>query len=147
MNLPRFTFALAVAIVAALAADLMINAVLLRDTFVASAQYWLPAAELNRRVPIGFASLAGSMVCLGLAFVRLGGSGLAAGLQFGAWLALAAAVGVVGLYSLVPWPRTLIASMAIQQALNNLILGFALGWLYRPRRTAAPAPTPAVPAR
>jgi hypothetical protein len=133
MHVKSFVAAVSMAVVAALVLDILINAVLMRDAFEASAGHWLPAAELNRRVPIGFAALAGSMVALGAAFVRMGRYGVRAGLEFGAWLALAACAGVAGLYSLVPWPIPMIASMALQQAANNLVLGWCLGRFYRPR--------------
>ena len=131
MNVKRFGLAVGVAIVAAIVADVLINAVVMRQAFVDSARYWLPADELNRRVPLGFAALAGAMACFGMTFVRLGGVGLRAGLEFGLWLAAAACIGVAGLASLVPWPAALLVSMGTQQALNNLILGVSLGLLYR----------------
>ena len=137
MNWRRYLLAAGAAILLSLVADVLINAVIMRQAFVDGAEYWLPADELNRRVPLGFAALAGSLAVLGLAFVRLGRVGVRAGLEFGGWLALATAIGVLGLASLVPWPSSLILSMAIQQAVNNLLLGFMFGWLYRPAPAAA----------
>lgn len=133
MNTRRYLLAVTVAIALALVLDVLINAVLMREAFSEAASFWLPADELNRRVPIGFGALAGSLAFLGLAFVRLGRRGVRAGLEFGAWLALAAVAGVAGLYSLVPWPVEMIASMAAQQAVNNVVLGASLGVFYRDR--------------
>lgn len=131
MNWKRYAASVTVAIAVALVSDVLINAVLMRQVFIDSAHLWLPPDELNRRVPLGFLALGGSIAMLGLLFVRFGRRGVAAGLEFGAWLALSACAGMAGLLSLVPWPPALVASMAAQQAANYLILGLALGWFYR----------------
>lgn len=132
MNAKRYALAVILTVAIILPLDVLINAVVMRDAFEAAARYWLPADELNRRVPIGFAALSASVALLALLFVRWGRTGLRAGIEFGCYLALAAMAGVAGLYSLVPWPGALLASMAIQQALNNLTLGIVLGAVYRP---------------
>lgn len=132
MNWKRLLFAVGVAFVAAVVVDLIVNAILLRDVFEQTARFWRPPEELNRLVPLGLGSLLATMACFALLFARLGGQGVRRGLEFGFWLSMASTAGVVGMISLVPWPMPLIASMAAQQAANNLLLGFCLGWLYRP---------------
>lgn len=131
MNLMRYLMALVLSIVLIIAADILINAVLMRQAYVDAAQYLLSQDELNARIPWGFGALIAWAAAIGLLFVWQTKRGVAAGLQFGLLLAAALVGGAVGLASLVPWPNALIASIATQQALNAVILGLCFGWIYK----------------
>ena len=131
MNGRRFALALGFAFVAATLFDIVLNGIVLRHAFEAGARYWRPAGELNRLVPIGWLSMLLMFLFFGLLFVRTGRQGLRQGLEFGGWLALAAAAGVAGMATLVPWPGAVLSGMGIQQAGSALLLGASFGWLYR----------------
>jgi hypothetical protein len=132
MNWKRFFVAVLVAFVAATILDILLNAVMLRGAWIASAQCWRPPAEMNRLVGLGWASMLFVIVCQSAIFARARWQGLGRGLEFRSWLGIAAFVGVAcGISSVVAWPMKLIMSMAIQQLINNLITGCSLGWLYR----------------
>ncbi|GBC83084.1 hypothetical protein HRbin10_02224 [bacterium HR10] len=127
----RFALALVVAFVLATLFDIVLNGVVLRSAFEAGARYWRPPDELNRLAPLGWLSMLLMFLFFGLLFVRAGLRGVRQGLEFGSWLALASVAGVAGMATLVPWPREILAGMAVQQAGNALLLGVSLGWLYR----------------
>lgn len=131
MHWKRYFAALTVALVATFAVDILLNAVLLRDLYKSHQALWLPAEQLNARVPLGLASVALIQAFLGVLFVRIGWRGIRRGLEFAVWLSLAAVAGVAGLASLVPWPTALLVSMAVQQTADNVLLGVVFGWLYR----------------
>jgi len=61
--------------------------------------------------------------------------GIDRGLEFGCWLGLAAFVGVAGgMASIVVWPLKVPLGMALQQMVNNVVIGFFLTWVVsRPR--------------
>lgn len=131
MNWSRYFVAVAAATVAAVVWDILINAVIMRETFEAHAHLWRPAAELNRLAPLAWIALAIAFALEGLLFVRFGGRGLAQGLEFGALLGLAGGVTALAMATLVTWPMRLIGSIALQQLGNHLFLGLIFGWLYR----------------
>jgi len=132
MNWKRFFVAVFFAFIAATIFDILLNALLLRRDWIASAQCWRPPAEMNRLVGLGWASMLFIIICQSAIFARARWQGLGRGLEFGCWLGIAAFVGVAGgISSVVAWPMKLILSMAIQQLVNNLITGCSLGWLYR----------------
>ncbi len=133
MNWNRYATALVVSFFAALIFDVLLNGVLLRGAFAAAATYWRPADELFRLIPVGWLSMLVTMACFGLLYVRGGWHGLKGGLEFGAWLSLAGAAGVLGMMSLVPWPLELVGGMTLQQAGNAFLLGACFGWLYKRR--------------
>jgi hypothetical protein len=128
----RFLLALAVVCVAATVFDILLNGVLLRGAYAESAQYWRPPEELHRLIPLGWLSMMATMAFFGTLLVRGGWIGLRLGCEFGLWLGLASVAGVAGMVSLVPWPFSLIAAMALQQFANSMLLGLTFGLLYRP---------------
>ena len=131
MNWARLIKAVLVAFVAAIAFDILLNAILLRGDWSASVQCWRPQAEMNRLVPLGWGSMLLAMLFQSIVFARTNWRGIGRGLEFGFWLGAAAFVGVAaGINSVVAWPTKLIMGMAIQQLVNNLVMGFSLGWLY-----------------
>jgi len=132
MNWRRFFAAVVFAFTAAVVLDILLNGVLLRNVWRASAHGWRSPAEMNRLVPLGWISILLVIIFQSAIFVRAKWQGIGRGLEFGGWLALASFIGVVGgMASVVSWPLTLILAMAAQQVMNNLITGFSLGWLYR----------------
>jgi hypothetical protein len=131
MNVKRYSVSLVVAFIAATVFDILLHGVILRESFEKGAEYWLPPDELNKLIPLGWGSMLVTMGCFGMLFVRGPWRGVRRGLQFGGWLALAAAAGVAGIASLVPWPGELLVGMGVQQAGNSLLLGCCFGWLYR----------------
>lgn len=128
----KFCVALLSAFFGTLILDILIHAVFLHDVYAASAKYWLPAEQLNRMVPLGWASLLLSQAAFGALYVRLGLRGIRKGLEFGAWIALAKSVGAFGLASLVPWPAAILVGMAAQQVVNGLLIGLCFGKFYTP---------------
>lgn len=135
MNWKRFFAAVVFAFTVAVFLDMLLNAVLLRNVWTAGTQCWKSPAEMNRFVPLGWVSILLVIAFQGAIFVRSRWQGIARGLEFGVWLALASCIGIVGgMAAVLSWPITLIMAIAAQQALNNLITGFSLGWLYRPAR-------------
>ncbi len=134
MSWRRFAAALGLAFIAAVAFDVFLNGVLLRESFAKAAEYWLPPEQLYRLIPAGWLAMLLVMALTGGLFVRTGWRGARRGLEFGAWLGLAAFVGVLGMLTLVPWPAELVVSMGVQQVGNDLILGASFGWLYRDAR-------------
>lgn len=130
MNVRRFALAIVVAFLVSTLFDVVLNAVVLRGPFERAAHYWRAPEELNRLVPLGWLALFLMMSSFGFLFVRARWRGVRRGLEFGAWLALAALFGVAGMATLVPWPLELLSGMAAQQAANGIILGLSLGWLY-----------------
>jgi hypothetical protein len=127
MNRRRFLFAFAVACVITLIVDVLLNAVVFRAVFVRAAPYLLPPDQLNARVPFGWGALVVTVAVFGYIQVRGGWVGLAAGLRFGALLAAVTCAGVAGVGSIVAWPAELLIVMAVQQAVNSLVLGAAFG--------------------
>ena len=127
-----FTTAVVAAFVASVVLDLLINAVLLRETFDATRSSFRPSEELNRLVPWAWLAMLASIAFHAALFARLGLHGIAQGLEFGLWLGLGALVSGFAMASLVPWPLQLVAGMAVQQFLTQLVTGLCLGWLYRP---------------
>jgi len=133
MNWKRFFGAIMTAFALVIILDILLNAVLLRGAWNASAQCWLPLHEMNRRVPLGWLAILLAVSCQSVIFVRARWQGILRGLEFGFWLGMAAFVGVaIGIYSVVSWSMQLILAMATQQLMNSLLTGLALGWLYRP---------------
>lgn len=143
MNRKRFTAAVVVAFIIATVLDIFINGLIMKGAFEESTKYWRPTEELTRLIPLGWGSMGLMMALLGLLFIRTEWRGIRRGLEFGFWLGLAAVVGVVGMISLVPWPITMISSMAIQQFANSLVLGFTFGWLYKDKALLAQETFPA----
>lgn len=133
MHIKRFVAAVLSAFLASTAFDIWLNAVVLRAEFESAADYWRPASELNRLVPLGWLSMLFMMTASGMLYVRMHRHGLGQGLAFGSWLAVAAVFGVAGIATLVPWPLPLLGGMAIQQAANSLFLGIGLGLIYPAR--------------
>ncbi len=133
MNWRRYIAALVLSFLAALIFDVAWNGIALRGVFEAAAVHWRPPDELYRLIPFGWLTMFLMMAFFGLLFVRGRWSGIRGGLEFGTWLALAGAAGVVGMVSLVPWPLQLIGGMVVQQAGNGLLLGLFFGWVYRPQ--------------
>lgn len=127
----RFLLALAVACVATTVFDILLNGVLLRVAYAQSAKYWRPPQELHRLIPLGWLSMTATMACFGILLVQGGWIGLRHGCEFGLWLGLASGAGVLGMVSLVPWPFSLIAAMALQQFANSMLLGLTFGLFYR----------------
>ena len=133
VNWKRFFGAVFFAFLVATVFDILLNAVMLRSAWAASAQCWRPVGEMNQLVPLGWAAMLLIILVQGALFVRTRWQGMRRGLEFGLWLGLAAFVGIAGgMTSVVSWPMRLIVAMAGQQFVNNLITGFSLGWLYRP---------------
>jgi hypothetical protein len=132
MKWKRLSMALLFAFVVALLLDIVVNAVLLRKDWVASLECWRPASEMNRLVPLGWGSMLLAMVFQSAIFVRAKWQGIRRGLEFGCWLGLAGFVGIAGgMTSVVAWPARITLGMALQQFINNIVIGYSLGWLYR----------------
>lgn len=140
-NWKRFALALAAAFFCILVVDILWNAVLLHRTFIETAQYWRPAEELNRLVPLGFLIMLFITGVTGLIFVRLGARGMRRGLELGVLLGVSAFVGTLGFATLVPWPLHLLMAMGFQALLNSIIAGATFGWLYHERTTASDVST------
>lgn len=106
MNGERFAVSLVVAFVVAFIVatlfDIVLNGMVLRGAFEAGAQSWRPSDELNRLVPLGWLVMLLMFLFFGLLFVHRQWGGVRRGLEFGCWLA--AAAGVAGMATLVPWP-------------------------------------------
>ena len=135
MNWKRYGLALSSCFVVVTVFDILWNAVLLHDVYVQTARFWRPADELNRLVPVGFLIMLGMMSVMGLLFVRFGRVGIRHGLEFGLLVGLMMFVGSFGLVTMVPWPKSLVAAMAFQNFMNNLLTGLFFGWLYKPAQT------------
>jgi len=132
INWKRYGLALFSCFIVVTVFDILWNAVLLRDVYIQTARFWRPADELNRLVPLGFLILLAMMALMGLVFVRFGGLGIRQGLEFGFLIGLMIFVGSFGLVTMVPWPKSLVAAMAFQSFINNLLTGLFFGWLYKP---------------
>lgn len=137
MNWKRFVTALLVVSVVVTAFDVLYNAKLFAGVFERSAGFLLPADQLNARVALGWLAMFGMYGFLGLIFVRGARHGAGRGLEFGLWLGLASAAGTLGLVSIVPWPRELVLTMALQQFANSLLVGLLFGLIYRPKAAVA----------
>ena len=132
MKWKRLSVAILCAFVVATLFDILLNAILIRREWMAGAQCWRSTAEMNRLVPLGWASMLLVMIFQSAIFVRSNWQGIRRGLEFGGWLGLAAFVGVAGgMTSIVSWPVTVTLGVALQQVVNNLVIGFSLGWLCR----------------
>jgi hypothetical protein len=137
MNWKRYALALFSCFLVVTVFDVLWNAVLLHDVYVQTAQFWRPSEELNRLVPVGFLIMLGIMALTGLLFVRFGGAGIRRGLEFGFLLGLMAFIGTLAFITMVAWPKSLIAAMAFQAFVNNVLTGLFFGWLYHPRQVSA----------
>lgn len=111
--------------------DVLVNAILLRNVYIATRQYWRPVEELNKLVPLGWAAMLAIEACYAGLFLRFGKRGTRKGVEFGLWIGAASLAGGVGLATLVAWPLRLLAALAIQQFANALILGVCFGWFSR----------------
>lgn len=131
MNWRRFALAFAVTAFVTLVVDVLLNAVLFRAVYAEAEAFLLPARDLNARVLLGWASMLLITAAFGYLIARGGWRGARGGLAFGAVLAIASLAGVAGLASIVPWPASLLAVMAVQQAINSLLLGLLFALLYR----------------
>lgn len=125
----RQVLALTTAFVLTLLVDIILNAIVFRRVFVNAAQHLLPASELNRRVPLGWLAMLAIMLGYVLLYSRL--ADRLSGLKFGFIIAALGAAGVVGIASLVPWPVDLLSVMALQQAVNGILLGLVLAFFWR----------------
>ena len=130
MNWRRFFLALAVASVVTLTVDVLLNAVVFRSVYVRAAAHLLPADQLNTRVPLGWAALLVNMAAFAYVQIRGGWVGLSSGLRFGAIVAGASVAGVAGIASIVAWPTELLTAMAVQQAVNALLLAAVFGLMH-----------------
>ncbi len=133
MNWKRFLVSVLVVSLVVTAFDVLYNARLFAGVFERSAEFLLPADQLNARVALGWLAMIGMYGFLGLIFARGSHHGAARGLEFGLWLGLAAAAGTLGLVSIVPWPRELVLTMALQQFGSSLLAGLLFGLIYRPK--------------
>ncbi len=132
MNWRRYFLAFAVTSVLTLVTDVVLNAIIFRDTYTKAAPWLLPVEELNRRVFLGWTGLLIIVAAFGFLLVRGGWLGIRSGLQFGSVLAFASLAGIAGFASMVPWPTELILAIAVQQCVNGLLLGAVFGVVYRP---------------
>ncbi len=132
MNWRRYLLALGLTTLLTLVADIVLNAIIFRGAYSNAAQWLLPADELNRRVPLGWAGLVVAIAAFGLLLVRGGFLGLRSGLQFGLVLAVASLAGVAGFASMFPWASQLALAIIVQQAANGLLLGAVFGIVYKP---------------
>lgn len=131
MTTRRFALAVGVAFLLTTIVDILLNAVLFRQVYVEAASHLLPPDQLNARVPLGWGAML--VILLGNAILfRAGRWPWPAGaFRFGLLIALMGVAGVAGMASLVPWPAPLLGAMAVQQAVNGILLGLVLGWFSR----------------
>ena len=131
INIKKFLLALVLSFIGVIIIDILLHAVLLRDVWSQSGDYWLPAEEMNKLVPFGWLSLFIMLVFYGLIYTQLRHRTTRKGLTFGVLLGLASVCGVLGLTTVVPWPLTIVMGMALQQFVNNVMFGLIFGRLYK----------------
>lgn len=120
-----------------LAADFLTHAVALAGWWRRYEQYWLPPAELFRRIPFGYASFAvycGALVWL-LLRLGSGSAGPRAGLRIGGTVGLLyGTAGALAVYSVFASPPSLVAVWIASATLASAVAGASAGWVLAAER-------------
>lgn len=111
--------------------DILIHAVIFKQSWNNSSEFWLPSDQMNKLVPLAWLFLLIIIKLKGFIYVRFLDHNLKSGLMFGLLIGAASAIGVFGLMTIVPWPKTMILGMALQQFLGDILIGIIFGKFYQ----------------
>ena len=140
MNFPRIALAAVSAWIVSLAVGFFLNDFLLEDLIAANQSAMRAEAEVNARLPVGFAFLLIGFFAFAYAFAKgyEGTNGVDEGVRFGVLVGLVV-LGFAHVWQWVIYPVTngILFAAVISSIVQMALYGAIVGWIYRP---AAPAP-------
>ena len=145
MNLKRVVLAGVVAWMVSLPLGFLVNNVLFADIMAANAAVLRPTAELNAKLPLGFAFLIVGYIAFAYVYAKgyEGGNGIVEGARFGILVAiLVNCFGIVWQYVMFPITITMSAAMLIDQVVEMMIYGAVVGAIYKPLTTTSARTVP-----
>ena len=131
MNWKRFLPLLLLTYVVIILLDFVYNFIFLQKAFIENSQYWRSPKEMQNLVLVGWLIMILCITLVALLFARFGKSGIYNGLEFGLLLGLSSFVLICGFTTIVPWSPYLLIAWAGQWFVNDVIIGFLFGWLYK----------------
>lgn len=144
MNFPRIAVAALAAWFAAMVVGYLANDFLLADFVAANQSAMRPEADVNTRLPYGFAFLLVGYFAFAYVYAKgyEAGSGVMEGIRFGVLIAiLVSCFGLIWQWVVFPITGTMAAVLIIDAVFEYALYGAIVGAIYKPvRRHTATAP-------
>ena len=138
MNVKRLLLAIVVLYVAVFATDFLIHGVLLKLDYVASASLWRPEAEMQQFMGwLMFGQLLATVT-----FVMLWAKGFAekgcrvCAAMFGLFMGLFMQANTLISYAVMPLPGSIAAKWIVCGAVQGVLLGLLVSFVYKPKSGA-----------
>ena len=147
MNFARIAMAAVAAWVAAMAVGFVINDFLLSEVFLANQAAMRPEADLNARLPYGFAVLLVGYFAFAYVYAKgyEAGSGVMEGIRYGVLVAiLVSCFGLFWQWVVFPIDGTMAAATIVDAVFEYALYGAIVGAIYKPLDTAASKPAAAM---
>lgn len=134
LNFKKALLCIVLSLIGVVILDIVIHAILLKQTWINSSKYWLSPEIINKLVPVAWFLLLIGIKIKGSIFIMFLPHNLKSGLVYGILIGSASAFGALGLLTFVPWPKSLVLGIASQQLLGDVLMGIIFGIFYRPRQ-------------
>jgi hypothetical protein len=141
MNIKRLLLAIVVAYAIIFGTDFLVHGVWLRLDYNATQQIWRPETEMNARM----AWMLAAQVLWAITFVIIWAKGpsdsgrVACALGFGFLMGIFQQIWALIMYAVLPMPGTIAIKWFVAGVVQNMLLGLATFWVYKPLPATAPA--------